>query len=1564
MISALVEVLDLPVKSKKIKNGTTELEKLKNIVGTSKNAGSTIENQDLSDEGGSKLYKKSVESLLNMCRSLMRQGDSLLAIKQIKRFLFTEPTSLESHTFIALLYIKMGNYQKSYDHIMGIRFMTNDSNYDAKIASGSIMDSLIFQSCKLPLGLKSMSLVGYKLEDELPFNDRMLEYMYPYKTEKLISTAGSYGSNQAMNDIFTTPIATQQINVGELVHVEEPYALAPELPSDLTIQTTCFHCLREREVYDHAFGCSVHPNTCPFVFCRWECMIKHSRRHELECDYIGSIVVISNQSGLPISFLLLAMRCLIQTHLDNNSFIGKNECVSLKILDLPSYCDAIEMIYPTLCSNIEIATERLIETIPPHLRLFLSKKELETFLFSLYSNKLPVFITSASSTFNSSPVPVSTGVGLFPKASKFQHSCLPSCVYYLNEENKICLRAAYNIPENSNLTISYISDLYQPTFRRKSMINSFKVFLCMCSRCLDDTENDLFLEGIRCPFCITGFFVPVPLLKKEEIRDNNDDLKTSSKGLMGKNLLLKRGSLMTKENPKLLQKNEDKFSPEMKTLCERARIGGKYGELQTKWKCNNCGEYSVELNDYCSQLSEKMDKHYKYAVDSFQKSDSILSKRLFEKFIENYSLLLHKNHYYIYNSRSYLVGLYNCTDSNDSKSSYKYCKSVVISANKVFPVCYHEKVHLFLSLADIIYKKEMLQKVSQRGLFNNSKELIMECLWLSLFNSLVCYGPKSSIYLYCFARIRLYSSILGVITPPSNLRIRITSIDLYSKLNREILGNSTISKSANYLSTLSEYSALLFIASIKGHLKAIAQLLVGDVKDILLNQVTYLPTGLNLIGMAANNLREDVCSLLIEEGSDLLFRNELGITPLHSLCLFPNLEDDYINKTNDKKSAIIAREMIRKTYKMDNDKLSSNNINKEEDACNNKASDNLNQYLNCNINIPKKNTNRYKLLYSKTIKWLGSNTALHIAAYRGRKTLCSELIHGGTDPNIENIELATPLHLASLNGHTDTVRTLLKCNSNIDKENYQGVTPLLLSIYNLKCDTMKLLLEHGANLGHVSDVLKMNSIHMLVSGLCSNTSLSYKLPTKLDDLPYLSHSGYNNKDLNTYVYSMGTSHTGFGNNTSTKVLSLPIQTPNAELLYISPKEMLIRLNSTFEIITYLNNVYEISPLLKQKDLNGFNPYELLDSMWNSFLKIRNESMSDQGLWYSSLSDDDKISTQELWTHIMQRVERLLEVLRVSNVIYDIDEEDPELELPLPKKEYKGIDSINKCETMNKTKSKLQNNEDRYLVRRRHIEQTITKKTGNLSSNYELSDNVGDLNIKDIRCVLLKRMEDYSSNYRKDRMFKNLNMSDNVKGLDVSVNSDKLIDNKNKLPVSQSKSIFIASKNIGKKANTLLKPSVLNSSELASKMAQEDKLVSKKAIKKIAAQKVQSKTLSNKMEEKNGGTIIGVNNSSVEINGLKKSTLVLKQKAVENNTVPKKVLVLKSTTGVSNGTGLLSKSIVKGAGGIGSTATKVDLSKIKVISPKKIEIKTSNLVKPKGTPKIVTKAELVPKKVNL
>ncbi|OII73970.1 uncharacterized protein cubi_02772 [Cryptosporidium ubiquitum] len=1546
MITSLVEILDLPRKSKTSYRKNEDIEKLFKIVNESKNSRSLLNDRNFGMNNSEGSYKEAVESLLEICRSLMRQGDSLLAIKQVKRFLFTEPRSLESHSFISLLYMKIGNYFRSYEHIMGVRFMTNDCDYDAKIASGSILDTLIFQICRLPLGLKSKSLIGFNFDDELPFDERKLEYIYQYKLEKLNLPPGF---SPTTLDKFTTPISTSQINVGDLVHVEEPYALAPELPSDLSIQTTCFHCLREREVYDHAFSCSVHPNTCPFVFCRWECMVKHSRRHELECEFIGTIIVISDKSGLPVSFLLLALRCLIQTHLDSISLLTKTEGVSQKLLDFPSYSDIIEIISPDFLSIFDLIAEEFTNLIPIHLRLYFSRKELRTFLITLYSNKLPITVTSASSAFNSSPVPVSTGLGFFEKASKFQHSCIPSCVYYMNGENKLCIRSAYNVPENANLTISYILDLYQPTFKRKSIINSLKVFACMCSRCLDDSENELYLEGIRCPFCITGFFVPSPIFKKSETLES----PVSQSNLRGffKSLIPRKPTTFTKE--KIAKDNivspgakiEEKITPDIKTLCERARISCKSGKVQMRWKCNNCGEFSNQLSSFCDELVSRMEKHYNLAINSFNDGKDIEARKLFEKFVNNYSLITHHNHYLLYNSRSHLVGLYNFSNSNDSKMSYKYCKPIIVSSNKVFPSCHHEKVHLFLNMADIIYKKEMIQKVSQRGVFNNSKDLIMECSWLSLYNSMVCYGPKSPIYYYCLSRMRLYSSILGVITPPSNMRIRISSIDLFSKLNRDILGNSTISKSADYLSTLSEYSALLFIASIKGHLMDIAQLLVGQVKEILLNQVTYLPTGLNLLGMAASNLRDDVCALLLEEGSDLFFKNEYGITPIHALCTYPELEEDDLDIHNDKKAAIIARDMIRKAISLDMaDKSDSKNQNNsgenESDVGKNACMKKMFAYTGKSgeKKMIERGSNRYKLLYGKTINWLGSNTPLHIAAFKGRKYLCSELIHGGTDPNVENIELATPLHLASLEGHLETVDILLKCGSELNKENYQGNTPLLLAIYGLKYDTVRLLLDKGANLSHRSDTLKMNAMHMLALGLCCNTTLSFQLPKKLDDLPLISHNGYNNKDLKTYIYSMGSPHTGFGNNSSTKVLSIPIHTPIAEFLYISPREMLIRLRNCFDIITFLTCAYDLSPMFIQRDLNGYTPFELLDSSWNDFLKLRNESLLSQGLWYSSLSEEDKISTEELWSHIMQRVEKLLEKFRVEENIYDVNDDDPDLELPLPKKEYRGIPEL---ELPNKSED-----DNEYLVRKGYMEPIVMKKPyygnysiGTDSTIYTPGYMGGNFQIRELKEIIMRRRKEHMETVlKKDKT----NKSGNVYGKMMQSSNSKSI-----LGVGKTPSLLSPRTTEGKALESKVSRASTKIGGLSSSSPVSSSLSPGKKDSIVKHEFTKINTINTSPNQ-----LISLNKNNADSTPKK---LVLKAVSKPNDSLsssPPKVIMKTPTVGVTP------KPLTVGAKLPGA---KLDLSNVKVAMPKKIEIKT-NLIQPKTVAKIVVKSKLVPKKL--
>ncbi|EEA06908.1 uncharacterized protein CMU_032930 [Cryptosporidium muris RN66] len=1267
MISELIKILNLPTETSVDENKFLESKLIEYI----KDFTTQFASQDKS------LYKKSLESLFMICKSLVKQGKTLLAIKQVKRFLFAEPFSIESHMFISLLYAKFGNFTKSSDHLLAVRFITSDSNYDAKIASLAILNALVSQICKIPLELKSKSLVGYKITEELTY-DETGEYHYPYYMEDNDTQINDDKTDLAS---FITPLASCQINVGDLLHVEQPYALSTEITTDLNIQTNCFHCLMEREIYNHAFSCPIHPQTCPFVFCRWECMIKHSRRHELECDFIGTLIVLSNKTILSTSFLLLVLRCLIQGFLDIKHYNTTKDEVILKCLDLPNYKGILEIVFPELLESFEIVAETLMDILPINLRLFLSKTELIKFFCVIYSHKLPVSFTSPSSSFNSSPIPISAGWGFFYNTCKFQHSCIPTCVYYLNESGNLCIRSAYNLPENMPLTISYLMDLFIPTQKRKSISNSMKVFSCMCARCMDDTENNCFLEGIRCFYCIIGFFVPSPYTKRIEATDENKvsisisdtnisrDILNRKKEDSPMKILFKKSPdfnhLHKSSNKTVANDLENSSNYELQILCERARINTVLGDIQIRWKCNNCGETNKNSNKYCVYINDSMEEHYELAINTYINGDIIESRRLFENLIESYSLKVHRNHYLIYNSRVYLVGMYNATSDNNAKCSFRHCKSAVISANYVYPVCYYEKVHLLLNLVDSIYSEGMLQKVAQRGSQKYSTDLIMESLWLALCNSLVCYGSKSSVWYYCIYRLRLYASILNIATPPSNMRIRITAIDMHAKLSREVLGHTEM-LSGGYLTSLSDYSGLVFTACRKGHLGAITQLIIGDAKDLLLNKATYLPTGFNLLGMAASNIQSGVCQLLLDEGADIFFSNEFGITPLHALCNSPYREDEVdINDIFDKKSVGIARDMIRRASLLDSDILDEYSI--EKSKSNLYCSENFKNHSKLS-----KSSNRYKLLYSKTIKWLGANTPLHLAASNGRRLLCSELVHGGTDPNIENIESAIPLHLASLNGHYKTVKILIRVGSEIDHQNFQGNTPLFLSMYGLKPESMKILLENGANINHQSQVTKMNILHCLVLGLCCNVSLNFQLPKKIDDLPLLVHSGYNNKNIRNYIYSIGTGHTGFGNILTTKVLSIPVHTPLSETLYISPKEMLIRIKHCNEMISYLMNKYGIEPLLSQKDINGYTPWELLDSSWNIFLKIRSESMLRPGLWYTSLSENDKNSTQELWTHAMQRIENLIEILKIKKPIYDENLDDTNQYLPILKPNLPGI----------------------------------------------------------------------------------------------------------------------------------------------------------------------------------------------------------------------------------------------------------------------------------------------------
>ena len=96
---------------------------------------------------------------------------------------------------------------------------------------------------------------------------------------------------------------------------------------------------------------------------------------------------------------------------------------------------------------------------------------------------------------------------------------------------------------------------------------------------------------------------------------------------------------------------------------------------------------------------------------------------------------------------------------------------------------------------------------------------------------------------------------------------------------------------------------------------------------------------------------------------------------------------------------------------------------------------------------------------------LHGDTALHWAAFHGRKTIVAQLIAHGADVDAAVDNGNTPLHQAAYRGHTDVVELLIVQGAELNRQTRSGVTPLGWAKRNGHSATAQVLIAHGARDG-------------------------------------------------------------------------------------------------------------------------------------------------------------------------------------------------------------------------------------------------------------------------------------------------------------------------------------------------------------------------------------------------------------------------------------------------------------------------------------------------------------------
>lgn len=99
------------------------------------------------------------------------------------------------------------------------------------------------------------------------------------------------------------------------------------------------------------------------------------------------------------------------------------------------------------------------------------------------------------------------GIGLFPRYSLLNHSCLCNTATVKRADFSLSLLAVSDIAAGEEITTRYTTPQWG-TLRRQQMLQRQWFFSCGCRRCRDPTEFGTMLNAVRCKECQGGYQLP------------------------------------------------------------------------------------------------------------------------------------------------------------------------------------------------------------------------------------------------------------------------------------------------------------------------------------------------------------------------------------------------------------------------------------------------------------------------------------------------------------------------------------------------------------------------------------------------------------------------------------------------------------------------------------------------------------------------------------------------------------------------------------------------------------------------------------------------------------------------------------------------------------------------------------------------------------------------------------------------------------------------------------------------------------------------------------------------
>ncbi|CRH00588.1 SET domain protein, putative [Plasmodium relictum] len=840
-----------------------------------------------------KVNYKEKEELLELAKELPKlyqRNENEVISKLITNYIERYPKSIEGYECFSKFYLKIKNYKSALNLIYAALYIDKENRILINLLK-RCEENIISKACKIPIKYKNWICYPesriYKEEKYNNDNNLINECLYS-KNMHIIKHGQYY-----------VALAKKNLLPGEIIFQTRPFILTQHVLSENFTYSTCYHCLRERNIANKSYSCPINPHTCPYIFCNWRCLINNVRIHKIECSILPIISAAAKESNLMYYTVLHIFRFLIKAKLDKE-YKDKEYSILNEIFSVESYYNSVKQSQKEAFESFNTLANRIILEFPPSFYLHLKQTELVSLMLILWQYSPFIKYYSPSSIIQQANPETTFGLAYCPLLAKLHHSCVPTCSFYYDENGNLTIRSLCNIPEGGKLCISILSDQYLPLKIRKNFRGMPRVFGCGCIRCSDPTENNLHLRSMKCPRCILGYIYPI---KTEALIEalklyRFDKQKEKKKN---KNIPLKNGKISNEETDSLKEikmknekekeikndKKKNKISSKEDTLssCNTAIFNEKEKDILKKlereierWLCSNCGKLSFSGNKRCIKLENKAYLLYNEAEKNYINGNIILARKQLLLLYKEFCYILHPNHYIIFNTNVLLAGLLRHEPNKQLFDSLIYLRKAIVAAEEVLPVCSLEKIHLYLHLADYTYCCSNLYKIYNKG-SGISPTFVIDPMYTAIWNSCVITGYNSTLTLVLIQRLRNFAVSLNMFTPYKDIEFHINKkeefCDFYYKVTQrrnDSFKNIKKVIDENYFYPIYMASQCFDLDFEKN------KHYVSILKSF--RKIQYFGNGLTALCLAASCGNINLVKVLLKLNYSLFFKNELNMNAL------------------------------------------------------------------------------------------------------------------------------------------------------------------------------------------------------------------------------------------------------------------------------------------------------------------------------------------------------------------------------------------------------------------------------------------------------------------------------------------------------------------------------------------------------------------------------------------------------------------------------------------------------------------------------------------------------------